>query len=208
MRNLNIKATVSTRPSVILAHEIPVITRGATAELFYNLTNKVYDLSVIDQLTFIFKQNKTITWYSMFTYLTKTTDTSVVADKIYYTAVEPIAENSYECTARIVAEPESNPAKAEYYEICEDNKGWTNTYYMLDEHFYHYYGEGYDYISFNFSSAETKELSLTTPENNMQFEVAIRLNTDSYSNLRNSDSVIIEPQHSIAVVDSLYSKIR
>ena len=39
MRNLNIKATVSTRPSVIPAHEIPVITRGATAELFYNLTN-------------------------------------------------------------------------------------------------------------------------------------------------------------------------
>lgn len=208
MRNLNIKATVSTRPSVILAHEIPVITRGATAELFYNLTDKVYDLSVIDQLTFIFKQNKTITWYSMFTYLTKTTDTSVVADKIYYTAVEPIAEDSYECVASIVAEPESNPAEANYYEICEDNRGWTNTYYMLDEHFYHYYGEGYDYISFNFSSVETKELSLTTPENNMQFEVAIRLNTDSYSNLRNSDSVIIEPQHSIAVVDSLYSKIR
>ena len=49
MRNLNIKATVSTRPSVTLAHEIPVITRGATAELFYNLTDKVYDLSVIDQ---------------------------------------------------------------------------------------------------------------------------------------------------------------
>lgn len=208
MRNLNIKATVNTRPSITLAHEIPVITRGATAELFYNLTDKVYDLSVIDQLTFIFKQNKTITWYSMFTYLTKTTDTSVVANKIYYTAVEPIAENSYECTAIIVAEPESNPAAADYYEICEDNRGWTNTYYMLDEHFYHYYGEGYDYISFNFSSVETKELSLTTPENNMQFEVAIRLNTDSYSNLRNSDSVIIEPQHSIAVVDSLYSKIR
>ena len=79
---------------------------------------------------------------------------------------------------------------------------------MLDEHFYHYYREGYDYVSFNFSSAETKELSLTTPENNMQFEVAIRLNTDSFESLRNSDSVIIEPQHSIAVVDSLYSKIR
>ena len=75
-------------------------------------TDKVYDLSVIDQLTFIFKQNKTISWYSMFTYLTKTTDTSVVADKNYYTAVEPVTENSYECTARIVTEPDSNPAKA------------------------------------------------------------------------------------------------
>jgi hypothetical protein len=41
----------------------------------------------------------------------------------------------------------------------------------------------------------------------VQFEVVVRLNTDIYNNLSNKDSIIIEPQHSIAVVDSLYGNI-
>ena len=208
MKTLNIKATVGTAPSVVPAHEIPVITRGATAELFYNLTDKIYDFNAIDQITFILKQNKNINWYSMFSYLVKTEDTEVNVDKIYYTNVQPINENSFECTGILVTQPEKNPAEANYYEVVEENHGWKDTLYILDEHFYHYFGDGYSYISFNLTSEETKQLSLTTPDNNMQFEVAIRLNTDSYDNLRNKDSIIIEPQHSIAVVDSLYSKIR
>jgi hypothetical protein len=78
---------------------------------------------------------------------------------------------------------------------------------MLDDHFYHDFGEDYDFVTFNFTSEETKALTLTTPDNNMQFEVAVRLNTDSFESLRNKDSIIIEPQHSIAVIDSLYSNI-
>jgi hypothetical protein len=54
---------------------------------------------------------------------------------------------------------------------------------------------------------ETKEFKVTTPDNNMQFEVAVRLNTDTYNNLSNKDSIVIEPQHPIAVVDSLYGNI-
>ena len=208
MKTLNIKATVGTMPSVSTTHEITVITRGAAAKLFYTLPAKLYDFDVIDQITFIFKQNKNINWYSMFNYLVKTEDTEVNADKIYYSNVQPINENSFECTGTLVIQPEENPAEANYYEVVEENHGWKDTLYILDDHFYHYPVDGYSYISFNLASDETKQLSLTTPDNNMQFEVAIRLNTDSYDNLRNKDSIIIEPQHSIAVVDSLYSKIR
>ena len=41
-------------------HELLVITRGATASIDYNLFDKVSDMENIDQMTFIFKQDKKI----------------------------------------------------------------------------------------------------------------------------------------------------
>lgn len=74
---------------------------------------------------------------------------------------------------------------------------------VIDPHFYLVNGE-YCAIIFNLDSEETKEFK---PGINIEYEIAIKLNTDSYASLSNKDSILIEPQHSIAVVDSLYSRV-
>jgi hypothetical protein len=73
-----------------------------------------------------------------------------------------------------------------------------------DSHFYHFDNEDYAAIIFNLDSEETKQFK---PGVNIEYEVAIKLNTDSYASLSNKDSIIIESQHPIAVVDSLYSRV-
>ena len=81
----------------------------------------------------------------------------------------------------------------------EDNES-INT----DSHFYHFNNKDYEAITFNFDSEETKQFKANIP---VEYEIAIKLNTDSFVNLGGKDSVIIEPQHPIEVRDSLYSRV-
>ena len=74
----------------------------------------------------------------------------------------------------------------------------------LDTHFYHVDSPDYSAIIFNLDATETKQFKAGIP---VEYEVAIKLNTDSFVALGGKDSIIIEPQHSIQVVDSLFSHI-
>lgn len=73
-----------------------------------------------------------------------------------------------------------------------------------DSHFYHFDNEEYGAIIFNFDSEETKQFK---PNALVEYEIAVKLNTDSFANLGGKDSIIIEQQHPIEVRDSLYSRI-
>ena len=146
---MSIYATLRTTPTCNHTHEVIYITRGATAELIYPLYDKVFRFEDIEQITFTFKQGKTIYWYSMFT-----------------------------------------PGENETVET--------------DSHFYHFNNAEYGAIVFNFDSDETKQFKAGLP---VEYEIAIKLNTDSFVSLGGKDSIIIEPQHPIEIRDSLYSKV-
>lgn len=146
---MSIYATLHTHPTCNATHEMIYITRGATAELIYPLYDKAFRFEDIEQITFTFKQGKTIYWYSMFT-----------------------------------------PGEDETVET--------------DSHFYHFNNEEYSAIIFNFDSEETKQFKAGLP---VEYEIAIKLNTDSFVNLGGKDSIVIEPQHPIEIRDSLYSKV-
>jgi hypothetical protein len=73
------------------------------------------------------------------------------------------------------------------------------------EHFCYFDGdEIHSAIIFNLDSEETKQFK---PGIIVEYEVAIKLNTDRFACLGGKDSIVIEPQHPLAVVDSLYSHI-
>jgi hypothetical protein len=146
---MSIYATLRTTPTCNHTHEVIYITRGATAELIYPLYDKVFRFEDIEQVTFTFKQGKTIYWYSMFT-------------------------------------------------SGEDETVET------DSHFYHFNNAEYGAIVFNFDSEETKQFKAGLP---VEYEIAIKLNTNSFASLGGKDSIIIEPQHPIEIRDSLYSKV-
>ncbi len=73
-----------------------------------------------------------------------------------------------------------------------------------DSHFYHFDNEDYSAIIFNLDNNETKSFKAGIP---VEWEVAVKLNTDSMATLGNKDSIIIEPQHPIEVRDSLFSHV-
>lgn len=146
---MSIYATLRTTPTCNHTHEVIYITRGATAELIYPLYDKVFRFEDIEQVTFTFKQGKTIYWYSMFT---------------------PGEDGTVE----------------------------------TDSHFYHFNNAEYGAIVFNLDSEETKQFKARLP---VEYEIAIKLNTDSFVSLGGKDSIIIEPQHPIEIRDSLYSKV-
>lgn len=75
---------------------------------------------------------------------------------------------------------------------------------QTDSHFYHFDNEEYGAIIFNLDNTETKSFKTGIP---IEWEVAVKLNTDSRATLSNKDSIIIESQHPIAVRDSLYSQV-
>lgn len=143
---MSIYATLHTVPTrCIKPHKMIYITRGASAQLTYPVFDKVFRLEDIEQITFIFKQGKTLYQYSMY----------------------------------------SNGD--------------------LDSHFYVLNSEEYEAIVFNLSSEDTEQFK---PNINIEYEIAIKLNTDSSAFVGKEDSIIIEPQHPIAVVDSLYSSLQ
>lgn len=146
---MSIYATLHTHPTCNAAHEVIYITRGATAELIYPLYDKAFRFEDLEQVTFTFKQGKTIYWYSMFT------------------ATEGGGRE-------------------------------------VDSHFYYFNNDEYASVIFNLDSEETKQFKPNIP---VDYEIAIKLNTDSFVNLGGKDSTIIEPQHFIEVRDSLFSHI-
>jgi hypothetical protein len=58
---MSIHATLHTTPTNCnQTHEMIYITRGASAELVYPLFDKVFRLEDIEQVTFTFRQGKTL----------------------------------------------------------------------------------------------------------------------------------------------------
>lgn len=206
MNYFDIKTTMSIYPTLAKTHDIIYITRGATATLNFNFGTKIYSFSDVDQFSYVLKQDKQYYTYKMFTYLIPTEDTEVDASKVYYSNVEAFEGDEFASTGIQVMEPSGNPKDQNYYEVVEDNHSWRDTKYIVDSHFSHTSGDGYEYITLILSSAETAQFKTTVPDANVQCEVAIRLNTDIFGNLGNQDSIIIEPQHPLAIVDSLYSQ--
>lgn len=86
------------------------------------------------------------------------------------------------------------------FDFITDDDG--NITRQLDPHFY--YNAEYGVVLFNLTHEETKQLKPGIP---VEYEVAIKLNTDSFASLGSQDSVIIEAQHPIEVIDSLFSHI-
>jgi hypothetical protein len=139
----------------------------------------------------------------MFCYLVPSEDIEINPDKTYFTEVITLSPESLEVSGKLVTSPEGSPKANGYYEVVEGNHSWRDTNYIMDKHFYFSSGAGYSYITLLLSSEETSLLK----SQETQSEVAIRLNTDIFENLKNTDSIIIEPQASISVVDSLYRQI-
>lgn len=202
---MSVYATLHTTPtSSGYVHEMIYITRGASAELLYPLHDKVFRAQDIDQITFTFKQGKMLYWYSMFTYIVPSEDLSVQPGKHYYRLIRdgipPLG-----CTAEEVENPIGNPKELEYFEASTAPVlNWRTSRYILDPHFYLFENEEAGGIIFNLDSEETKQFKPSIP---VDYEIAVKLNTDSFASLSNKDSVIIEPQHPISVVDSLYSRL-
>jgi hypothetical protein len=74
----------------------------------------------------------------------------------------------------------------------------------IDSHFCHFDNDEYDTIIFSLDTNETKQFKADIL---MEYEIAIKLNADSFETPGGKDSVIIEPQHPIEVRNSLYSCI-
>lgn len=194
-------------------HELLVITRGATASIDYNLFDKVYGIENIDQMTFIFKQNKKIFSFNLVDYFKITGDVVVEPNKNYYKKVNVDLPSRQDFAFEQIVTIEGSSIAAytkefgDIYEQCELASGETNLNWQLNRHFSYVSGNGYSYITFMLTSDETLLFEPTCPENNVLFEVVTRLNTDSFSGMHGEDSTIISAQHPIAVVDSLYGKI-
>lgn len=208
MNIYDIRTTLNIGPSIARAPEICYITRGASATLNFDFQKKIYRFVDTDQMTFMLKQGKDIHWYKLFTYLVPTSDTEVDPEKTYYSEVEPISEDTFQCKAAVVAEPEGDPSASGLYEEVDGNHSWRDTYYLVDPHFSQSCGEGWDYVTLILSSKDTLNFKATNGIPAVEFEVAIRLNTDSFTSLGSQDSIIIEAQRPIAILDSLYSKMQ
>jgi hypothetical protein len=137
-----------------------------------------------------------------------TSDTEADPEKTYYSEVEPVSEDTFQCKATIVAEPEGSPSASGLYEEVDGNHSWRDTYYLVDPHFSQSCGEGWDYVTLILSSNDTLNFKATNGIPTVEFEVAVRLNTDSFTALGSQDSIIIEAQRPIAILDSLYSKMQ
>ena len=190
-------------------HEILVITRGATASINFDLFDKVYKLEDIDQFTYLFKQGKDLWAYQMIEYYKLTEDTTVKTDKYYYERIDAnIGEvSSYKFIKKDDLVVGAQIPADTYYEEYELSDGEITDNWQLNKHFSYSGGKNYSYINFILFAEDTKQFKITEPDCNVECEVAIKLNTDMIDGLHNLDSVVITPQHPIAVVDSLYSKI-
>lgn len=206
MEDLKIKTVLGIVPRK-KPHELTKIIRGASAKLDYVLSDKWYTFDTLEQVTYTFKQKRRIIWFNMFIYLKKTEDTTVDIYKTYYENVRQISPDSLQCLGDLVTEPVENPKEANYYEVVEITDGENNLCYLLDSHFYYTVDGENEYISFIFTPEETASFYPTQPGANVGFEIALRFNTDNRVDLTNKDSVVIDPQSPLIVIDSLYSQI-
>lgn len=146
---MSIYATLHTHPTCSPIPKPICITRGASAQLTYPLSDKTFSVEDIEQVVFMFKQGKDLWGYSMF--------------------------------------DDSEPGKATK----------SPRFYILEE-------ENHSAIIFNLDGEDTKQFK---PGINLKYEITIKLNTDSLATTGYKDSIIIEPQCPIVVVDSLYSSL-
>ena len=146
---MSIYATLHTHPTCNKLPKPICITRGASAQLTYPISDKTFKAEDIEQVIFMFKQGKDLWGYSMF-------DDS---------------------------EPEKTTKSPRFYILEEEN---------------------YRAIIFNLDGEDTKQFK---PGINLKYEITIKLNTDSLATTGYKDSIIIEPQCPIVVVDSLYSSL-
>ncbi len=209
MKDFNIKATLAAAPTRMDVHDQLYFLRGASATLSLNLAEKVYSFSDIDQITFLLNQGKMLYWYKMFTYLVESQDTEVMPNKVYYTNVELLDENSesLQCKGTFVHMPTGNPKEQGYFEVVDGNHSWRDTWYLFDSRFSYNSGRGYELVNLTLFPEDTKHFKPTLKQPGVEFEIVVRLNTDHLTYLAGQDSIIIEPQHPIAVIDTLYGKI-
>lgn len=208
MRDIKIKTTLGITPIKSCYNyncNKVVITKGATASINYDLTEKVYTFNDIVQATFSFKYNKDIFWYTMVEYFTETLDKVADGETTYYERMQAPEQS----ISKYIFIPKSC-AKGDLVEglfvltILEDTETTEN--WQLDKHFYYCDTEGYKAINFILSSEETRALP-TTGEDFLDFEVAIKLDTDTLAGMHSKDSIIIEPQTPIMVVESIFQNI-
>lgn len=207
---MSIYATLRTTPSrCTKPHEMLYIARGSSATLDFDLAAHAYSFTDLDQIVFLLRQGKLLYWYKMFTYLVKTRDVVVMPGKFYFTNVELLdpESESLQCKGTFVSDPTGNPAEQGYFEAVEDNHGWRDTWYLLEPRINHHCGENYDYITLVLFPEDTKCFKPTTTHGEVEFEIVARLNTDPLTHLASEDSTIIEAQHPIAIVDTLYGEI-
>jgi hypothetical protein len=207
MDSLDIRAKLSIYPTKrIAANELLQITRGASASIPFNYSDKVYTFDDTDQITFMLKQDKTIYWYKMFTYLKPTSDMRPILGKNYYTKVSH-PSNSFKCKATLVQPAITDcPAELEYYEETDGNCSWRDTEYLLDERFYYENLQGLETVSLLLQPSDTLQFKAKSNKL-LEFEVAVRLNTDTLQSFAYQDTVIVEQMPNILVTDSLFSKI-
>ncbi len=205
MKNINIKTTLAIYPRTS-AHEFLSITRGASAELTFDISERWYTFNQLEQIIFSLKQKKKIYWYRMFEYIIPTEDEEIDTFKTYYTNVSVI--EGLHCSGDLVEEPEDNPMEAGYWEVVDLDKENDQLNYIINSHFTYIVADnGFDYVSFILSPKETAEFAPTTPDSNIKFEVAVRLDTDKTDGDDLLDSTVIEAQPQIIVKDSLYGQV-
>lgn len=206
---MSIYATLHNHPTARPPHEMTYITRGASATLTFNLFDQAYSFADIDQIAFLLNQEELLYWYTMFTYLIKSTDTEVIPGKYYFTDVELLDPDSgsLQCKGTLVTEPSGNPSAQDYFEAVEGNHGKSDTWHLVDPRFSYLDSVGSESIKLTLFPEDTKQFNPTNIHEKVAFEVVIRLDTDHLTQLAMTDSTIIEPQPPILVRDSLYSKI-
>jgi hypothetical protein len=207
MSIFNIKTTLGIYPTIQPMKSVLHLIRGASASFSFDFNTRPYTFKDIDQITFMFKQNENIYWFKMFTYLKKTADTVSVIGKNYYTNVQRLDESTYQCSADLVAQPESNPKLAGYYEEVDGNHSWRETEFIFDPRFNYMTDSNNEIITLTLFSSDTLNFEPTPDGTALSYELALRLNTEDQPGFGNQDSILIEPQAPVIVQDSLYSKI-
>jgi hypothetical protein len=207
MNTFDIKSTLNIYPTPKFApNELLQITRGASAALVFSYHDKSYTFDDTDQITFMIKQGKTIYWYKMFTYLQPSQDIRPIPGKNYYTQVSHPAK-SFKCQAvQVLPSAQESPVELGYYEEVDGNCSWRDTEYLFDERFNFENLEGLETVSLILQPEDTLQFKAKAG-NLLDFEIAVRLNTEAKPGFANQDAIVIEAQPKIIVTNSLFSQI-
>lgn len=211
--NYNVSAKLCTSPN-FKRPEIIYFTRGISGIINFDIYNKAYCFDDIEQLTVMLKENNgKLHVYDAIEYFTPTYDQSPTEDNKYFkkvtinegTAIERIY---YQPLTGTEAEKEHDAGIPLFirYNVNDTDTEEAKQYWQLNEHFSYSEGTDYSYISFLLRGDETLKLAETTLDSLIEFEVAVKLNTDKLLE-QGYDAVIIERQAPIGVISTLYSEI-
>lgn len=202
MADLNIRTTLGLL-NTNCAEDTIIITRGASAELHFNLYNKVYNYADIQQLTFLFKPYKSaIKSYKLYQYFNLTSDTTPISTKTYY-AKSLVSGTADTYTYTVTEATEDNITTL--YEPAGLNEITDNL--QVDSHFFYESSGSYDWINFLLTPEETKAFKATCDDSLVEFEVAVRIKASAFGDARTQDGYLVEPQESVKVIDSLFGNI-